>query len=123
MNDKATLILNKLNEAADASEYGRYISKQEWVDITREVMFGKPQMQTETYWKTKKGSGRHYRGGLATRQCRVQRVAPEPMTADQEQKLLKLFNRMIDKGIIKLSKSGNMIKPMMTASEWVSKQK
>jgi hypothetical protein len=116
MNDKAIEILDRLNEAADMSEYGRYISKPEFGKIVREVMFGKPEQTKVTYYKHSYGGNYSYHHKV----YKHTKMVDVPKTKEQTQKLNKIFERMLDKGIIKLSKSGNMVKPMMTSSEWVA---
>ena len=110
MNEKAIAILDKLNAAADESDYGRYIPKEQLLDILREVMYGTPKETSYIDWKI--SWGRYYR-------ARFTRV--EPLTDKQRATLSKLGYRMLDKGIIKVSKSGAMICPMMTSAEYCEK--
>lgn len=96
MEDKAVQILNKLNEISNENWYGGYVDKTLLAEIIREVMFERP-------------------GGWGDRFGRCSRI---PFTTEQTRIILLVFQRMVSKGVIRFSKSGDMVKPLMTANEW-----
>lgn len=103
-------ILDKLNEASRESKYGGYIGNEVAIDIVCKVMFNKSIHDGHTMYHRCKGS----RHGFV--------YVEYDVTEEEHNKVSKTLHRMLDKGVISISKSKKMVKPTMTADEWFRKE-
>lgn len=95
------LILLGINRDSDGNEYGGYVPVDGIRGVISCVMFDKP-ISVIRY--------KHHPKIPVVVKC---------ITEAQEQTIEKIIERMTAKGIIKMSKSGKMAKPMFSADEWL----
>lgn len=103
--EMARFILERMNEASRLCEYNGYITIDAASDIVSEALFGKP-MYGGTMYHRPTGS----KHGFVYVSCNL--------TSEEIAKVKKVLYRMLDKGVIAISKSRKALKPTMTADEW-----
>lgn len=98
-------ILHCINEASSESNYGGYVPTDDIRGIISCVMFNKPVSVIRYTHRPKMP------------------VLVKCITEAQEQTIEKIIGRMKAKGVLKMSKSGEMAKPMFSADDWLERQK
>lgn len=99
------LILDGVNERSDPNVYGGYIPLENLEGIISLTMFHKP-ISVVRY--------KHHPKTPVISKC---------ITPEQERDIQKIIDRMERKGIIRFSRARTMVKPMMTADEWLEQMK
>lgn len=98
--EKAFNIVSAMERLYDPEEFHGYMHKDILEDIIARELFGHP---TGAVFYNKKLRGRIYR---------------KLSTDDEDRKVAVVITRMEAQGIIKISKSGKMIKPLMNTEQW-----
>ena len=98
--EKAFHIVANMERLYDPEEFHGYMHKDILEDIIARELFGHP---TGAEFYNKKLRGRVYR---------------KLSTDDEDRKVAVVITRMEAQGIIKVSKSGKMIKPLMNTEQW-----
>ena len=98
-------ILHRINEDSSESNYGGYVPVDDIRGIISCVMFNKP-ISVLRY--------EHHPKRPVFIKC---------ITEAQEQTIEKIIGRMKAKGVLTMSKSGEMAKPMFSADDWLERQK
>lgn len=97
-------IVSKMEDLYDPEDFHGYMDKRILENIIARELFGHP-VEAQG-WSRVPGQRKHVP------------YLKKFTTAEEDAKIAKVISRMETKGVISVSKSGEMVKPLMTTAQW-----